>query len=304
MQALVSMNELASQLNSLKSTGEIVEALSDHWGDPLLTASGKQLGVGARFVRAGELDGMTINVTVHQGDVIESRREVFTPEAFENNEARIAYKRSHYRGKNLGKSFTTQQIANITNGSFYDLLVGDYWEPHNAPYKWVIVDINPWVSAGQPHIVVMPTAPLNVDTTTWTGSPSFPTSNLPNVLTALEAVPAAFFGPEHMMTTRVWHRVGENATNFDHKLHIPFQAQIVGYKPLSTLQSTSASADQTNRFDQFGMFRSAAFAYPKETKIMFADMLVGNMWGYMSQMTVNASPKTTAASLIPYVTIF
>ena len=33
-----------------------------------------------------------------------------------------------YRGKNLGSSLTSTQIANIANGTFKDLYVGDYWE--------------------------------------------------------------------------------------------------------------------------------------------------------------------------------
>ena len=43
-------------------------------------------------------------------------------------------KNSMYRGKNLGTSVTPEQYANILNGTFKDLYIGDYWVINGTTY--------------------------------------------------------------------------------------------------------------------------------------------------------------------------
>lgn len=303
MQALISMNELAAQLNSLKSTGEILEVLSDHWGDPILTKKGEQLGVGARFVRAGELDGMNTTVNVYNGTITESRREVFTPEAFENNQARIAYKRSTYRGKNLGSTFTTQQNTSLKNGEYFNFCVGDYWEPASASYKWVIVDICAWPNYASPHMVIMPSAPINTSSVAWGNNEAFPNSSLVPALNELAAIPEAFFGAENIMTKSTRHIDNNTSVEVQSKMCLPFQAQVLGYNVLPGPSYSSASLVRGNAFEQFGLFKNARFAYPQSTRIMFADMLNGNVWGGIQNGDLLARSKAETASLIPYFTL-
>lgn len=62
-----------------------------------------------------------------------------------------------FRGKNLGTRMTQQQIANVRNGSFRDMWIGDYWENDGMP--WRIVDIDYWRVHNAltiPHLVIMP----------------------------------------------------------------------------------------------------------------------------------------------------
>lgn len=67
--------------------------------------------------------------------------------------------RTFFRGKNLGTAFTAEQKANIANGSFKDLWLGDYWQSGNIKYR--IADIDYWYNTGDTaftkhHLVIVP----------------------------------------------------------------------------------------------------------------------------------------------------
>lgn len=67
--------------------------------------------------------------------------------------------RTLFRGKNLGTSFTAAQRANIQNGTFKDLWLGDYWAIGGVNYR--IMDIDYFLNTGTPkttahHLVIMP----------------------------------------------------------------------------------------------------------------------------------------------------
>lgn len=68
--------------------------------------------------------------------------------------------RNIFRGKNLGSSVTAAQKAAISNGSFDDLFIGDYWTINNVRYD--IADMDYWYNTGSPslcrthHLVLMP----------------------------------------------------------------------------------------------------------------------------------------------------
>jgi hypothetical protein len=55
-------------------------------------------------------------------------------------------KNSMYRGKNLGTSVTPEQYANISNGTFEDLYIGDYWVINDTTY--VIAAFNYYLNSG------------------------------------------------------------------------------------------------------------------------------------------------------------
>lgn len=85
--------------------------------------------------------------------------------------------RNIFRGKNLGMSFTQEQLDRIDDGSFDDLWLGDYWIIDGITYR--IADINYWIKRGQSsfsknHLIVVPDTPLydarmNETNTTSTG---------------------------------------------------------------------------------------------------------------------------------------
>ena len=66
---------------------------------------------------------------------------------------------SIYRGKSLGTAITDKQLANILNGTFRDLFIGDYWTIDGV--KYVIADFDYMYNVGDTaltkhHIVVVP----------------------------------------------------------------------------------------------------------------------------------------------------
>lgn len=68
-----------------------------------------------------------------------------------------------FRGKNLGSSFTSSQKAQVQNGTFKDIYLGDYWKINDITYR--IVDFDYWYGYGSPelkthHLVIMPDEPL------------------------------------------------------------------------------------------------------------------------------------------------
>lgn len=71
-----------------------------------------------------------------------------------------------FRGENLGTSLTAEQKANIQNGTFKDLWLGDYWVINNV--NWRIVDMDYWWNCGDTaftkhHLVIMPDTNLGAN---------------------------------------------------------------------------------------------------------------------------------------------
>ena len=67
--------------------------------------------------------------------------------------------RNIFRGKNLGNVLDYSQLAEISEGTFHDLWVGDYWNLGGV--KWRIVDIDYWQDLTDHHVLVMPDDPLS-----------------------------------------------------------------------------------------------------------------------------------------------
>lgn len=73
-------------------------------------------------------------------------------------------KRNAVRGANLGDIITADQLANIRNGSFKNIWLGDYWLRNGI--VWRIVDMDYWYGIGLPkfqqhHLVIMPDHPTD-----------------------------------------------------------------------------------------------------------------------------------------------
>lgn len=67
--------------------------------------------------------------------------------------------RNIYRGKNLGTAVTAEQKAAVSNGTFDDLFIGDYWTVNGTRYD--IADMDYWYNCGDTaftkhHLVMIP----------------------------------------------------------------------------------------------------------------------------------------------------
>lgn len=70
----------------------------------------------------------------------------------------VSYRRTIFRGKNLGSVLTDEQKESITSG-FKGFFIGDYWNAGNIKYR--IADINYWMNSGDiplytNHLVIVP----------------------------------------------------------------------------------------------------------------------------------------------------
>lgn len=113
-----------------------------------------------------------------------------------------------YRGKNLGASVTAEQYAAISNGSFKDLFIGDYWVIDSVNYRLGAFDY--FLNCGDTnftkhHAVIVPDtslydAAMNSSATTtggYVGSAMY-TANLEQAKTTIKS---AFSG--HVLKHRI-----------------------------------------------------------------------------------------------------
>ena len=106
--------------------------------------------------------------------------------------------RTIFRGKNLGSSPTSQQLAAIRDGSFTDLYLGDYWVNNSITYR--IADFNYWLNSGdipftKPHLVIVPdqamaNAPMENQLTTTNGyfGSVMRQTTIPGIVTTLQGI--------------------------------------------------------------------------------------------------------------------
>ena len=113
---------------------------------------------------------------------------------------------SIYRGENLGTSVTSSQFEKISDGSFDDLFIGDYWEIGGNNYRIAAFDY--WLGFGDTectthHVVIVPdydmyTAKMedtNITTNGYKDS-KMRTTNLNDAKTTINNA----FGSSHILT--------------------------------------------------------------------------------------------------------
>ena len=115
---------------------------------------------------------------------------------------------SIYRGKYLGSSVTTLQYANIANGTFEDLYIGDYWTIGGVNYR--IANFNYYLRSGDTdlttnHVTIVPDTPLYSaimnTTNTTTGGYSGSQMRTTNLASAITTIKSAFSG--HVLNHRL-----------------------------------------------------------------------------------------------------
>ena len=114
-----------------------------------------------------------------------------------------------YRGKNLGTSVTSAQYAAISNGTFEDLYIGDYWAINGITYRIAAFDY--YLNTGDTnctkhHIVIVPdTALYNTvmnDTNTTVGGYVGSKMYTEGLEQAKTTIKAAFSG--HVLSHRIY----------------------------------------------------------------------------------------------------
>lgn len=119
------------------------------------------------------------------------------------NEGNAGFHNSVYRGKYLGSSLTAAQSQAITNGTFDDLFIGDYWTIGGVNYRIASFDYYYGKTGfNKHHAIIVPDTTLylkrmeatSITTNGYAGSEMFLTG-LNNALTTIQNA----FGTDHVL---------------------------------------------------------------------------------------------------------
>ena len=219
----------------------------------------------------GEVNLTTTNISIIDGALSESSTNAIQNRAVYNALNNIdiskswpdgaAAHNSISRGKDLGTSVTSEQWANISNGTFKDLFPGDYWTIGGV--KWIIGECDRYLHCGKDeeltkhHLVMFPAGSLynaqmtnspsgswngNYDTTAngYAGS-DMRTTNLENAKTTISNA----FGSNHIITYKQTFTnavSGGNATNgawYDATVELMSESMVYGAPIFRSGASTS-----------------------------------------------------------------
>lgn len=161
-----------------------------------------------------------------------------------------------YRGKNLGASVTAEQYAAISNGSFKDLFIGDYWVIDSV--NWRIAAFDYWLNCGDTacidhHVVIVPdtclyNAAMN-STNTTAGGYMDSQLNMSGLVQGNEIIRNAF-DRSHIMsrriylTTQVTNGIASNGGWFDESVSIMCEQMVYGsgiFSPVSNGSNVPAN---------------------------------------------------------------
>lgn len=165
--------------------------------------------------------------------------------------------RSIFRGKYLGSSVTTEQLAAIQAGTFDDLWLGDYWTISGVNYR--IWDMDYWYKAGDTsftnhHLVIMPDTALytaqmnstNITTGGYVGSEMY-TANLSSAKTTISAAfGSALLTHREYLTNAVTNGYPSAGAWLDSNVELPNEIMMYGgyvYTP-----GASSSGTVPNRY--------------------------------------------------------
>ena len=117
---------------------------------------------------------------------------------------------SIFRGKNLGTSVTSEQYQNISNGSFKDLYIGDYWVINGI--TWRIAAFDYYYNCGDTnftkhHVVIVPDLPLYSYQMNNTNTPEggYVSSKMyTEGLTKAKATIESAFGVSHVLSHKIY----------------------------------------------------------------------------------------------------
>lgn len=179
--------------------------------------------------------------------------------------------RNVFRGKNLGDSVTSAQLAAIQAGTFEDLWLGDYWAINGV--NWRIADFDYWYNKGDTkfmkhHLVIIPDkglylARMNNTGTTISGGYANSDMRTTNLDDAKNQVAAAFGSA--LLTHREYltdaesggHATGANW--YDSSVEIPNEIMIYGCNIMaSSTDGSSLAYKGTNSYKQLALFRTTS----------------------------------------------
>lgn len=235
--------------------------------------------------------------------------------------------RNVFRGKNLGNKFTDEQKAHISDGSFEDLYVGDYWTIND--HIWRIVDFNyyimdnPYDTSGgmtikENHVVVMPDSRLYVEKfveTTDQYSVGYANSYMRSTgLTQAKNIVKQAFGSDCILTGIDYLSTNisgtfpglnnQSAYVKDMTVEIPSVTMLYGFP--SMIGGSGSPAQSGINGEQFALFNLTGNKYINGDSFWFRDATYNyNTFAHLYQnssgvVTGKTTPKTDTDGVRPY----
>ena len=217
-----------------------------------------------------------------------------------------------FRGKNLGTTFTSAHAQAISNGSFNDLFIGDYWTVGSNKFR--IVDFNYYPSPliSVPHIIVMPdkaiaTAAMHSSTSP-TNIADVSTTDLWKVLNTTYTTPAnTLFGTSHVHAKKTAYNangvtgsanealfyVNKSYADANYTATLPNEIQIFG----TNIRRNRLAAGRGNDEQDAKRFQLFNLGYPVGTNQAYwlRDQVLGT---YFASCNTNGSTSIGASSLM------
>ena len=189
--------------------------------------------------------------------------------------ADVALRRSIWRGKNLGSSVTAAQWTEIKNGTFRDIMLGDYWTIGGVNYR--IMDFDYFMQVGddnatignvsQHHLTIMPDTILKngvyMNATNTTAGGYVGSYMYTNTLTECKTIINAAFGSAHVLTYRCFLTNAIDANGnvssgawFNSTVELPSEVEVYG-APVFTQMSNgnTVPTSHTTGWTQFSGLR-------------------------------------------------
>lgn len=177
--------------------------------------------------------------------------------------------RNIFRGKSLGSSLTSAQLTAISNGTFDDIFVGDYWTINGTTYR--IADMDYWYNDGDAsyfakhHVVVVPDTNLYStsmnDTNTAEGAYANSKMRTTNLGDALSTIQSAFganlLTHREMLENAITDSVASGSSWYDSTIDLMSETMLYGHR-IASQNSRLAHANSTSQLALFQLYPFAA----------------------------------------------
>ena len=224
---------------------------------------------------------------------------------------------SLFRGQNLGTAFTSSQKAAITNGTFSDIWLGDFWVI--AGVTWRVADFDYWFNSGDTpttkhHIVLLPdtglyTGQMNT-TAIVTGGYAGSAMHMSGLSIAKSRVASAF--PGYVLNHR--ENLSETVDNglavgdnwYDSTVEIPNEYQMYGHSQMQSMPNGPViPGHRSNSHNQLALLRLAPqyLSLPAQTYWLRDIPNNGSFCCVAGSGAANAIASNTVAYVRPVVGI-
>lgn len=207
------------------------------------------------------------------------------------NEGNAGFHNSVYRGKYLGSSLTAAQSQAITDGTFDDLFIGDYWTIGGVNYRIASFDYYYGkYNFNKHHAIIVPDTTLynqrmeatNITTNGYAGSEMFLTG-LNNALTTIQNA----FGTAHVLEHTLFFTSGSQNGRPSSSINKAVKLEIMDEVMVYGTHIMAARSDPTTQGSKYGFYTLATSQLNLFT--IRPDLIKANSWYWLRDIVDAAS---------------